>query len=96
MSLFHTYVNTTLSVVQEGETLGTFEQSSALWDIAELWTEKYLRDVHSGKFDVGSHIFSTYIALYVGELISYLNFYTGSTKTSSYIELKVNIIHNYQ
>jgi len=92
---FHTYVNTILSEVQERE---TWEPSNkaVLFRISQDTAQKSTCAMFIQANLMLVHIFSVHILLYMSELISYLNFYTGFTKVSSYIELRINIIHNYQ
>jgi hypothetical protein len=94
-AMFRTYVNTILSEVQEGE---TWEPSNkaVLFRISENIEQKITCAMFIQANLMLVLAFSIHILLHMSELMSYLNFYTGSTKGSSHIELKVNIIHNYQ
>jgi hypothetical protein len=94
-AIFHTYINTILSEGHEEETWETSNKA-----VLSLISENFEQESTCAMFIQANlmlvHVFSTHILLYMSELMSYFKFYTGSTKVSSYIELKVNIIHNYQ
>jgi len=92
--MLHTYVNTILSEAQEGE---TWEPSNKalLFRISQNIEQKNTCAMLIQANLLLVLLFSIHILLYISEL-SYLKFYTGSRKVSSYIELKVNIIHNNQ
>jgi len=94
-ALFHTYLNTILSEVQEGE---TWEPSNKalLFRISQNIEQKSTCAMLIQANLMLVLVFTIHILLYMSELTSYLNFYTDSRKVSSYIELKVNIISNYQ
>ena len=93
-AMLHTYVNTILSEAQEGE---TWEPSNKalLFRISQNIEQKNTCAMLIQANLLLVLLFSIHILLYISEL-SYLKFYTGSRKVSSYIELKVNIIHNNQ
>jgi len=45
---------------------GNLQTKHCFFGYRRTLNRKYLRDAHSGKFDVGSRIYNTYIVLYVG------------------------------